>query len=438
MPKIVEDFDRRNREIRNRRIARIVGGSGVEPLGARDPRDLLRFCWKRGTAESRDRLLDSPLLAGWTEDVLFWKEVLDLSATPRAGSSERAGDRRLFERVARTEFLTEIVPGGRIDTGFRGRARRRAIRILRERWTDLPRILAAHLPPSPRRRSIRLRFREVPDEGLPGNQVRFGESGLTAVWPDQLPPASFTAQRAAGEWVVPAPVRLGIQETIPGTAILIAHRLISTPASLRVGARVPTLGRRLARALELVEQSWPRAAREIAWRTWLLVPLIERRTVSYSHAARPGISYINVARGGLCDLADDLLHETAHHRLHARQEAESFLRDDGEPYSYSPWRRTPRPLNGILHGTFTFLYRAELFLRMERSIPSLSSRRREWLRAEAGKELEHCGTTLKDLSRAKAEGLVTPAGARLIARMARRREALRRRRLWAGGRPGRV
>ena len=169
----------------------------------------------------------------------------------------------------------------------------------------------------------------------------------------------------------------------------------------------------------------------------MVVPLSERGTVSYSQRARPGISYINVFRGSLLDLTDDLLHETAHHRLHALQEVEPLLRDGGDSVYFSPWRRTFRPLNGILHGAFTFLYRSELFRRILRLGPRardaagivLTPRLRQWLEEEAVRELARCRTSLADLDRAEREGLLTDAGSAVLTKVRHRYRALTARRL---------
>src|SRR6185436_14224579 len=111
--------------------------------------------------------------------------------------------------------------------------------------------------------------------------------------------------------------------------------------------------------------------REIRRRTAMVVPVLERRLVSYSLAARPGVSFINVRGKRTVDLADDLLHETAHHLLHEAQELVDLLvrgPETEETQAYdSPWRRARRPLHGILHGSYTFLFRAELFTRILRA-----------------------------------------------------------------------
>src|SRR5262249_45916106 len=178
-------------------------------------------------------------------------------------------------------------------------------------------------------------------------------------------------------------------------------------------------------ALAEVDGAWPAAGAEIRRRTWLVVPLVEAGTVSYSLIARPGISYINVLRGTILDPADDLLHETAHHRLHGWQELGELIRDGAHaPHYDSPWRRAPRPLNGILHGTYTFLFRAELFLRMLRH-GALPVAKREWLRREALRELRNCRKSLGDLREAAAAGWLTRRGRSLLGSLGRRLDGLR-------------
>jgi hypothetical protein len=120
------------------------------------------------------------------------------------------------------------------------------------------------------------------------------------------------------EGPLPRPAR---RQVIPGTAIVLTPAVRSTGRALRVGRELPGLGERLARGLRLVQLAWPEGAREILGRTAIVVPVLERRLVSYSLAARPGVSFINIVGKRTVDLADDLLHETAHHLLHEAQEA---------------------------------------------------------------------------------------------------------------------
>ncbi|HEV8375321.1 MAG TPA: HEXXH motif-containing putative peptide modification protein [Candidatus Polarisedimenticolia bacterium] len=412
-PLPLADFRHAQRKLRAGQIRRILRQDWGKLPGAARSLSLLREGFDADSLRSRRCLFDSPLLDGWIQDVLFWREARERSRRLESGRGTRSDQTRLFDMISGTEFLAEVVPAGRLDSLFARRAAARAQSILEMRMADLPRILWPHLPA---RRSIRLRFPilENPDEGCPAGWLRLGMTRALIERTGTRKAGWLDATLKRGTLSFGAGVEMRMHEVIPGTSILLSHRLLSRGHSLKVGARVPGLGRRLARALALVDRAWPDAGEEIRRRTWMIVPLVERGTVSYSHLARPGISYLNVSRGGLVDLADDLLHETSHHRLHARQEISPFATDDGEPRFYSPWRRALRPLNGILHGSYTFLFRAELFQRLLRSRRIASAGKRAWIARELRKEIESCGLSLSDLAGARREGLLTAKGVSLL------------------------
>src|SRR5207249_959327 len=94
----------------------------------------------------------------------------------------------------------------------------------------------------------------------------------------------------------------------------------STPPGSCGGAARARARRRLGAALAIVDAAWPEAGEEIRLRTRLVLPLDEPGLVSFSLVSRPGVSFINLRGKSTLDLADDLLHETAHHRLHAIEE----------------------------------------------------------------------------------------------------------------------
>ena len=420
MPPDVETFEEKLWRLRRAQVRRVLGQSWHGIPASRPHLALLRASLTTGAPAARRCLLASPLLGGWLQDVLFWREALARSSRLLARTASKSDRNRLFDLMSRTEFLAETVPTGRLGADFPRRVRHRARVVLRARLADIPRILWPHLPPRGSG-GIEFSLRENLDEGCPDGRARLG-----------MTPAMLVGKRRSGRLlgcriergvlVIPGRAELRLHETIPGTSMLLAHRLVSRGRSLSVGTPVPGLARRVARALSLVGRAWPEGREEILRRTWLLVPLVEPGTVSYSHLARPGISYINVFRGTLLDLADDLLHETAHHRLHAWQEVAAFTRDDTEQRYFSPWRQGLRPLNGILHGTFTFLDRTELLLRA--SGAQLPPGRRTELRAEARRELGRCSRSLLDLAAARKEGFLTPAGRSLLRVMEQHRDSL--------------
>ena len=94
-------------------------------------------------------------------------------------------------------------------------------------------------------------------------------------------------------------------------------------------------------------------------------------------ARKPGIAYVNVNSSPIVRLAEDLVHETAHMRLHEIEAVHDLLvpaalAEDG-PRFYSPWRREWRPLRGLLHACCTFTTGALFFERMlaaaDRNLP---------------------------------------------------------------------
>lgn len=429
---------------------------------------------------SRLPILLGPDLRGFLAEAETWLEVGRLAATiPRAGGGDPGGKRlaRLFDRIARTEHLLTLVPRGRLDPGFPRRslvfARRRFEGALDDLSAFVLSLRLAHSVPGPF--AVSLRFREEPEQGRPRDRIDLGVLSTPAGPLGIVPPGTAApregarvravlrrgalAWRIAGDGgaIVPAagsritapdldpeaPRRAGAlrrrvrargtrlvrRETIPGTSILLAPLVESRPRRLRVARQVPGLARRLARALRIVRIAWPEAHREILLRTRMVVPVHEPGTVSWSLAARPGISFIHVSGKSLVDLADDLLHENSHHRLHDMEEASRLLRpgaDTEEVQSFdSPWRGTRRPLRGILHGAFTFLFRAGLLrrvLRASRRHPGLLAADLgragpSFVRRELRREIGMIGRALRDLKRASACGLLAPAGVRLVRRM---------------------
>ena len=145
------------------------------------------------------------------------------------------------------------------------------------------------------------------------------------------------------------------------------------------------------------------------------MPLDQKGVVSYSLPERPGTSYINVQGKRVVDLADDLLHETAHHRLHSLEEVAPLERKGADAHYYSPWRRQVRPLHGILHATYTFTFRAQLFqclLALPGRLP------RAWLRREIDRERDMLQQSLRCLRDAEDRRLLTAVGSRLLSEVA--------------------
>jgi HEXXH motif-containing protein len=175
--------------------------------------------------------------------------------------------------------------------------------------------------------------------------------------------------------------------------------------------RVPTKVRptphhvacKMQRALSVIEQAWPGGNECLALMTSRIVPLKAPGVVSFSYRHQPGLSFINCFDRDNLDLIDDLIHENSHHHLNLLLRKYELYRDDGNrEVFYSPWRRSLRPIRGILHASFTFAVGACLFERLS-SWASGSSGRRRWRRR---------GLSRSDLDRARFRALEEIASVR--------------------------
>ena len=119
---------------------------------------------------------------------------------------------------------------------------------------------------------------------------------------------------------------------------------------------------RITRAWETIRLAWPDGHEVLALLTNRIIPLHAKGVVSFSYRHRPGLSFINCFDRDNLDLIDDLIHENSHHHLNLLLRKNVMYRGDhNQQIFYSPWRRSLRPLRGILHATFTFTMGALLF-----------------------------------------------------------------------------
>lgn len=147
---------------------------------------------------------------------------------------------------------------------------------------------------------------------------------------------------------------------------------------------------RISRAWSTIREAWPEGHAVLSLLTSRIIPLKATGVVSFSYRHRPGLSFINCFDRDNLDLIDDLIHENSHHHLNLLlRKHVLYHRDHNQQIFYSPWRRSLRPVRGILHATFTFTMGALLFERL--------STWGEWHEA-AWRE---AGLTKRDLFRAR-------------------------------------
>ncbi len=142
--------------------------------------------------------------------------------------------------------------------------------------------------------------------------------------------------------------------------------------------------KRLQQGLAVLEEAWPVGASLLALLTSRIIPLRAPGVVSFSYRDRPGLSFINTFERDEVDLLDDMIHENSHHHLNLLlRKYRVYRHDRNREIFYSPWRRSLRPLRGILHATFTFTMGALLFERLS-SYGGTSGKSLEVQRGPAG------------------------------------------------------
>jgi HEXXH motif-containing protein len=196
---------------------------------------------------------------------------------------------------------------------------------------------------------------------------------------------------------------------------------------------------RIRRAWRTIQAAWPEGSGVLALLTSRIVPLKAKGVVSFSYRHRPGLSFINCFDRDDLDLIDDLIHENSHHHLNLLlRKYVMYHGDHHQQIFYSPWRRSLRPLRGILHAAFTFTMGAMLFERLSTwaSGPGGSARWKQAgltprdlqrARFRCLEEVESVRYSLQDLHYADRHlGWLTGSGRRMVGQLAEAIEQIER------------
>ena len=200
---------------------------------------------------------------------------------------------------------------------------------------------------------------------------------------------------------------------------------------IRVAPTRDGLTERIQKALAVIETAWPDGAKNLACLTSRIVPLNAKGVVSFSYRHRPGLSFINCFDRDDLDLIDDLIHENSHHHLNLLlRKYILYRRDRNREIFYSPWRRSLRPLHGILHATSTFTMGAILFERLSSwattGKATLTDQQVLRARFRCLEEVESVRYSLKDLGYARKLSWLTSAGWALVSSLKREIERVKK------------
>jgi hypothetical protein len=249
---------------------------------------------------------------------------------------------------------------------------------------------------------------------------------LAALAPAGRIPKDFTARvrrEARARLAASARAIPGLVATTPEFGAVLVERGLRIVDAGRSGR----FERRVAKAMTLLDAAWPESAAMIRARVWRIVPVKAWGTVSYSSGREPGVVYVDADSAPLLRLAEDLVHETVHVRVHELESLHPLVaaRGEGARY-YSPWRREWRPLRGLVHAVCTFTAGAMYFERML-GAKAIRPARRRWLARRLLEERAAVASALPALEEGSRLGLLSASGTRVVAAAAREHRALARR-----------
>ncbi|MEV4172649.1 HEXXH motif-containing putative peptide modification protein [Nonomuraea sp. NPDC049709] len=163
----------------------------------------------------------------------------------------------------------------------------------------------------------------------------------------------------------------------------------------------------LAGAVNRVDSVWPEMAGEIRAIVQQIVPIHSRDTVAFSNTALDGLLFIRTDLADPVVATERLIHETSHLRLNAVFTLRPFHDHLPSDRLHSPYRKTPRPVDGLVHGAFVFARIAEFHDRARRVFdsPAWSRRLREVLEMQAeALDLIDSSVRLTPFGRAQCDG----------------------------------
>lgn len=120
----------------------------------------------------------------------------------------------------------------------------------------------------------------------------------------------------------------------------------------------------LAAAFDFLMEAWPECLPDVlaVFHGVVLLDAPGGHTYSASSPSAPLILQLTMRPNKFpIVLAETIVHETAHLKLHMLTEMEALLNNDEVPRYYHPWRPDLRPMKGVLLGAHAFLNVVEMY-----------------------------------------------------------------------------
>ncbi len=232
-----------------------------------------------------------------------------------------------------------------------------------------------------------------------GGTTRFASGGQAIA---ELP-ADWLADRAAGVdrpmprtpavWVDPLlpPSTCLLDATTPeyaavlaDTAVLDAHVRDDTSEEIVpiAEAQVAAAADDFAEALRTIQVASPTGLDDVSAFTRAVVPFRGTGFDSFTRNDCPGALFIHWSPGDVWWNAEHLVHENGHARLTAIQEVCPLWLNPPDAIYPSPWRRDPRPIEGLCQAVYVFYLTAAWLERSIACFPEAEPRLLPYLRAQ--------------------------------------------------------
>lgn len=137
--------------------------------------------------------------------------------------------------------------------------------------------------------------------------------------------------------------------------------------------RLPRAEPVLAEGVALLGEVWPEALSVARRHVRALVLLAEEGGATFSWTPRDLSGVVGLTARDPIQVADALVHESAHVRFDLARWQCPVLDDDGAAVHPAPWRPDPRPLEQVLYGLHAFLMVSLLYQRLVPLIPEVES-----------------------------------------------------------------
>ena len=109
------------------------------------------------------------------------------------------------------------------------------------------------------------------------------------------------------------------------------------------------------KVMQVIQDFWPQMYREMVAHVRMINIMITDKVGGYSMNHFPSAVFLSHRPHSLEWSVENLIHECSHSRMYQLFEIDPIFREVNPNLFSSPWRKDPRPLEGIFHAVFVFV-----------------------------------------------------------------------------------